>query len=52
MKKCMEIKVEDSRTVGRLGKTWVENVEVDVAELEIDRGVHGRKKWKNNVIKR
>ena len=34
VKKCMEIRVE-GRPVGRPRKTWLENVEYDMAELEI-----------------
>ena len=38
VKKCMEIIVEGRRRpVGRPRKTWVENVERAMAELEIDR---------------
>ena len=48
MKKCMEFKVESRRQVGR-PTTWLESVEADMAELEIDReDVHDRK----NVMKR
>ena len=33
-------------------RTWLESVEADMAELEIDReDVHDRKKWRNNVTK-
>ena len=46
MKKCMEFKVEDRRPVGRPRRTWLESVEADMAELEIDKeDVHDRKKW-------
>ena len=32
--------------------TWLESVEADVAELEIDKeDVHDRKKWRSNVMK-
>ena len=44
MKKCMEYRVEGKRLVGRPRKTWLESVEVDIAELEIDReDVHDRR---------
>ena len=46
MKKCMEYRVEGRRPVGRPGKTWLESVEVDMSELEIDKeDVHDRSKW-------
>ena len=52
VKKCMEI-VEGRRQVGRPRKTWLESIEADMAELDICReDVHGRKKWRRNVIKR
>ena len=37
MKKCMEYRVESRRPVGRPRKTWLESVEADMAELEIDK---------------
>ena len=43
------------RPVGRPRprKTWLESVEVDIAELEIDKeDVHDRRKWRRNVMKR
>ena len=44
--------VEGKRPVGRPRKTWLESVEVDLAELEIDKeDVHDRKKWRGNVMK-
>ena len=50
VKKCMEYGVEGRRPVGRLRKTWVESVEADMAELEIDKeDVHDRSKWRRNV---
>ena len=50
MKKRMEYRVEGRRPVGRLRKTWLESVEADFAELEIDKeDVHDRKKWGRNV---
>ena len=45
VKKCMEYRVEGRRPVGRPRKTWLENVEVDIAEHEIDKeDVHDRSK--------
>ena len=47
VKKCMEFRVEGRRLVGRPGRTWLECVEVDMAELEINKeDVHDRKKWR------
>ena len=37
MKKCMEYRVEGRRQVARSRKTWLESVEADMAELEIDK---------------
>ena len=37
VKNCMEYRVEGRRPVGRPRKTWLESVEVDMAELEIDK---------------
>ena len=37
VKKCMEYRVEGRRLVGRPIKTWLESVEADMAELEIDK---------------
>ena len=43
-KKCMKIRVEARRPVERSRNTWLENVEVDMAELDIDKeDVHDRK---------
>ena len=45
VKKCMEYRVEARRPVGRPRRTWLESVEADVAELEIDKeDVHVRNK--------
>ena len=45
VRKCMEYRVEGRRPVGRPRRTWLESVEADMAELEIDReDVHDRKK--------
>ena len=53
MNKCMEFRVEGRRPVGRPRRTWLENVEADMAELEIDReDVNDRKKMRKNVMKR
>ena len=53
VKKCMEFRVEGRRPVGRPRRTWLESVEADMAELEIDKeDVHDRKKWRGNVMKR
>ena len=53
VKKCMEFKVEGRRPVGSSRKKWLESVEADMAEVEIDReDVHDRKKWRKNVMKR
>ena len=52
VKKCIEYKVEGRRPVGRPIKTWLESVEADMAELEIDKeDVHDtdRSKWRRNV---
>ena len=50
MKKCMKYRVECRRPVGRPRKTWLESVEADMAELEIDKeDVHDRSKWRRNV---
>ena len=52
MKKSMDFRVEGIRPVGR-PRTWLENVEADMAEPEIDReDVHDRKKWRKTVMKR
>ena len=49
MKKCMEFRVEG----GRPRRTWLESVEADMVELEMDReDVHDRKKWRKNVMRR
>ena len=45
MKKCMEFRVEGRRPVGRPRRTWLESVEADMPELEIDKeDVHDIKK--------
>ena len=35
VKKCIEIRVEGRIPVGRLRKTWLENVQAEVTEPEI-----------------
>ena len=51
MKKCMEVRIEGRRPFGRPRRTWLESVEADMAELEIDKDdVHDRKKWRRNVM--
>ena len=53
VKKCMGFSVEGRRPVGRPRSTWLESVEADMVELEIDKEVvHDRKKWRGNVMKR
>ena len=50
VKKCMEYRAEGRRAIGRPRKTWLESVEADMAELEIDKeDVHDRRKWRRNV---
>ena len=47
------MKVEGRRPIGRPRRAWLESVEVDMAELEIDKeDVHDRSKWRRNVMKR
>ena len=49
VKKCMDYRVECRRPAGRPRKTWLESVEADMVELEIDKeDVHDRR----NVVKR
>ena len=39
--------------VYRVERTLLESVEADTAELEINKeDVHGRKKWRRNVMKK
>ena len=50
VKTCMEYRVEGKRPFGRPRKTWLESVEADMVELEIDKeDVHDRRKWRRNV---
>ena len=51
----MEYRDEGRRPTGRPRKTWLESVEVDMAELENDKeDIHDRSKWRRivNVMKR
>ena len=49
----MEISVECRRPVGRPRRTWLGNIEADMAELEIYKeDFHDRKKWRGHVMKR
>ena len=49
----MEFRVEGRRLVGKPRRTWLEFVEADMAELEIDKeDFHDRKKLRDNVMKR
>ena len=44
--------VESRRPVGRPRRTWLECVEADRVELEIDgEDVHDNKKWRKSVMK-
>ena len=53
MKKCMEFRVEGRRPVERPRRTWLESVDVDMAELEINKeDIHDRNKWRSNVMKK
>ena len=50
VKKYMEYRIEGRRPVGRPRKTWLESVEADMADIEIDKeDVHDRRKWRKNV---
>ena len=45
--------VECRRPIGRPRKTWLEKLDADMAEPEIDReDIHDRKKWRRNVMKK
>ena len=53
VKNCIEFRVEGRRPAGRSRRTWLENVEADMADLEIDKeDVHDRIKWRRKVMKR
>ena len=48
VKKCMEFRVDGRRP----RRSWLESVEADMTELDIDKeDVHDRKKWRRNVMK-
>ena len=50
VKKYIKYRVEGRRPVGRPRKTWLESVEVDMAELEIDKeDDYDRIKWRRIV---
>ena len=50
VKKCMGYRVEGRRPVGRPKGTWLESVEADMAEHEIDKeDAHDRRTWRRNV---
>ena len=50
VKKSMEYRVEGRRPDGRPRKTWLEIVEADMAELEIDKeDVHVMKRKYNPI---
>ena len=52
VKKCLEYRVEGIRPVGRPKRTWLDSVEADMSELEIDREeIYDRKKWRQNVMR-
>ena len=47
VKKCIELRVEGRKPAGRPSRTWLESVEANMAELEIEKEyVHDRKKWR------
>ena len=49
----MEYIVEGRRPVGIPRRTWLESVEADMEEFEIDReDVYDRMKWRKIVMKR
>ena len=53
VRKCMKFRAEGRRPVGRPRGTWLESVEADMEEPEIDKeGVHDRMKWRRNVMER
>ena len=46
----MEYRVEGGIPVGSPGETWLESVEADMVELEIDKDdVYDRSRWRRNV---
>ena len=40
VKKCMELRVEGRRPVGRPRRTWLESVEADMSEPKIDKTIN------------
>ena len=49
----MEFRVEGRKPVGRLRRTWLESVEDDMAEPEINKeDVHDRNQCRRNAMKR
>ena len=43
----------ECRRPGGIPRTWLESVEADMAEIEIDKAdVHDRNKWRRNAMKR
>ena len=50
-KKCMDYRAEGRRPVGRPRKPWLESVEADMAELEIDKEDGGSKALGLLVVK-
>ena len=52
VRKCLEFRFEGSIPVRRPRRTCLESIVADMAELEIDRDVHDRKKWRKYVMKR
>ena len=49
----METRVEGRKSIGRLRETWLENVEADMEELEINReDIRDGKKWRRNIMKK
>ena len=50
VKKCMEFRVEGRRRIEITRRTWLESIEADMAELEIDKeDVHDINKWRRRV---
>ena len=51
VKKCMDMRVVGIKPVRRPRRAWLENVEGNIVELEIDREcVYDRRKWRKNVM--
>ena len=50
---CMEIRFDGRSPAGKQRKTWIENVEADMAELEVNReDIKDRKEWRHTAMKR